>query len=299
MLSITKDSIFYSQFGLTENRDNLVEIQPTELLKFLGEPIEFEDGLTFGRLFGLLIQNKALINLIFNSTLGGFNFQSWVNDFNQECTDNSNYDVIFTWGTEYYDYRGKVECEIYPMFKGFGSFVENCDEKDNLSLGLTKLCNLKNKKVKIDPSLIIYDLNQDGFVELINSDMTNFKLFDIIYSILYEISFHGEPNNRDEFAQSLEELSEDIDIESARSIEDVMDELGITLEKPIWRRGTGITKTKTFVNLNEPKILHIIETGWVTPKMYSVVIENGETGVPELEFLNAEQILEKFQIDVT
>ena len=307
MISITKDKIFYSEAGLTGNKQGLREVQPTDTLKYISEIVEFEDGLTFGRLFQIIIQNRVLINMIYHSTLGGFNLQSWIDEFNQPGEDGGDFEIVFSWGTDYSEYQGKIECTFYPQFGGFGSFDKNDNEKCNLGMSFTKLCDIKNKKVKLDTTLTVDEFNDGEFKRLINSDYTPLRLFDVFYSILFEISFHGEPTNRDAFIGRLDEQSKEINDaiengtidEITTPAEEVFKEFGFINTKPSWKRTVEVSKTRTFIHNSDPRVLHIIETGWNTPKMYSVIIEDGELGYPEMEFLSAEQILQKFDIDVT
>lgn len=55
---------------------------------------------------------------------------------------------------------------------------------------------------------------------------------------------------------------------------------------------------KTFINTDEPQVLHIVESGWEHPKQYCVIIEDGEFCTTTLELLGKTQIKEKFNVDI-
>ena len=76
-----------------------------------------------------------------------------------------------------------------------------------------------------------------------------------------------------------------------------MDEFGV-IDTSIWQETKVMPKFKCYINTDEGKLIHIIESGWDCPKMYSVIIEDGDLGHPSLEFLNKEQITKKYKIKI-
>lgn len=74
-----------------------------------------------------------------------------------------------------------------------------------------------------------------------------------------------------------------------------MCEFGI-IDTNCWQETNSNAKIVSFINTEQPQLIHIIETGWQEPQMYSVIIENGDLGYPDLEFLNEAQIKEKYNI---
>ena len=77
-----------------------------------------------------------------------------------------------------------------------------------------------------------------------------------------------------------------------------MAEIGI-LNTNDWQETNVKNDLKSFVHLYEPKLIHIIKSGWDNPKMYIVVLEDGELGYPETELLNENQIKTKYNITLT
>ena len=76
-----------------------------------------------------------------------------------------------------------------------------------------------------------------------------------------------------------------------------MDEFGI-LNTNCWQETKLTPKIRTFINTDSPQIIHIVKSGWEKPQMYSVVIEDGEDGYPKLEFLNGDEVKEKYNIKI-
>lgn len=77
-----------------------------------------------------------------------------------------------------------------------------------------------------------------------------------------------------------------------------MNEFGI-INTNVWQEySTTEPKMKSFVHTNAPQIIHIVESGWDCPRMYSVIVEDGELGYPDLKFLSAEQIKTNYNITI-
>jgi len=76
-----------------------------------------------------------------------------------------------------------------------------------------------------------------------------------------------------------------------------MAEFGI-INTNCWQETKIQPKVKSYVNTDEPKVIHVIQTGWEQPPMFSVVIENGDIGRPKLEFLDENQIKRKYNITI-
>lgn len=65
-----------------------------------------------------------------------------------------------------------------------------------------------------------------------------------------------------------------------------------------WQETSHRPNLKSFVNTDTPQIIHIVESGWDCPRMYSVIVEDGEKGYPDLKFLTAEQIKTDYNINL-
>jgi hypothetical protein len=74
-----------------------------------------------------------------------------------------------------------------------------------------------------------------------------------------------------------------------------MNEFGI-INTNMWQETKLKSNIKTFVNTEDPKIMHVIQTGWEYPKMYIVVVEDGEKGKPESQFLSEEDLFKHYSL---
>jgi hypothetical protein len=76
-----------------------------------------------------------------------------------------------------------------------------------------------------------------------------------------------------------------------------MDEFGI-INTNCWQEIKTTPEIKSFVNTDEPQVIHIVKSGWQYPQMFSIIIEDGELGYPNMEFLDKEQIQNKYNITI-
>jgi hypothetical protein len=76
-----------------------------------------------------------------------------------------------------------------------------------------------------------------------------------------------------------------------------MNEFGI-IDTNCWQETKITPNIRTFVNTDSPQIIHIITSGWVEPQMYSVVIEDGELGCPDLKFMTKDLIKITYNINI-
>jgi hypothetical protein len=74
-----------------------------------------------------------------------------------------------------------------------------------------------------------------------------------------------------------------------------MYEFGI-INTNCWQETQNTPKIRSFIHTDDPRIIHIIPSGWEAPQRYSVIVEDGELGYPYLQFLDQEQIKTKYNI---
>jgi len=200
MLTIANDGLFYSEFE--EAKDKKI-ISDDSFLYYLSDDVTFSDDLTFGRLFELFIKNKDTLNMIFSRSMGNYKIDDFIEDFEGIPKEEKNFYLTISAVPDLY----KDEITIYYAFGGF-----NETEKIGYSISFSKLCDLKNLIIKIDNNFDIIKISTKGKVkEILKSKITNIRLFDVIQSILNEISFYGNPENREEIAEELVNQSDIID----------------------------------------------------------------------------------------
>ena len=65
-----------------------------------------------------------------------------------------------------------------------------------------------------------------------------------------------------------------------------------------FKRAVTATAVTYVPTIDEPLCVHILPSGWTSPRQYHVIIEYGDMSQAEHELLTAEQILEKHGINM-
>jgi hypothetical protein len=211
MLKINKKTIKHS---FDEYGD--FKTVPENLLHFyLSEDIKIAKDVTFGRIFELLIIHKELFNSIFYGKMRGFKIDEFIDDFNKEPVNTEItylkiYRLMNKWGSDYFDdyicFDGIAKNYIDKNFNNAKPF--NC----NFSLSFASINSLKNLEIRCINDFKITDStkNSKGHIVLIN-EKKPFTLFEFIGAILYEITWFGTPEQKQEKASELNKIIENID----------------------------------------------------------------------------------------
>ncbi|MBP7496216.1 MAG: hypothetical protein KA792_00945 [Bacteroidales bacterium] len=195
MLIIEKNKIKYQNYE-GDNTFIIVSKHKGYFLRFLNEQVMLADNLTFGDFFRFLINEKDTINTVFTNALGGYDFNKFVVAFNKRKkkyeTDIN--DIKFL----QLEWRVEVENEniqIYTDFDGIGIDTNNESSNKLIGIGIdfTSLHLLKNIPLKLNKEFIIRD-DKKKKNNIILKSYKDFTLFELINSILYEISFYGDFN---------------------------------------------------------------------------------------------------------
>ena len=211
---------------ITLERDmtDVVDIAISDLPKYIGEPLEIEDGVTFKRVFDLLISNRNIFNIIFHSFTRGFNIDLYLEDYLKESkepkepTSNIEYCEVYRIYEHMIFDDGEVDHEYYYGFHGVGKPTEN--GIINYSFSFTSLSEIKYLPIKtnnlldiiIDTGVNILDENVsiDDKYKSIHKAQIPITLFNFIGAILFEITFLGTPKNKDEKLNNLNDTTERI-----------------------------------------------------------------------------------------
>ena len=220
MIRINKNYIVYHPL----NGDGAEFIDDKDLIQYLSDEVRLDKTVTFERIFNLMIQHKHMLNLIYQGgTLRGFTIDTYEDEYmkfdDDKDPDSIDYLELY-WHSEYWDLDSGKELTCSPSFHGI---KENFTDKHFIEpvkmgkgLDFFPLNNWRKYKVRTKPYIIYQDHNKDGktieekFPILVEGER-DFKLFDLFEAILHEISFYGTPENRDEKADELKEISDRID----------------------------------------------------------------------------------------
>lgn len=214
MIRIGKNSIYYHHFSGKKSRF----VEEDELMDFLSDEVRLDKTVTFERIFKLMLMHSAVIDTVFNvGCLYGYSLNQYVEEFMKFEEEETSMDYLEVyWGSEYWDFKdgGKKELVCYPSFHG-----QSKTGFPNIGLTGIHLNNLRKYKVRLNTLIQYHDRekykDEEGETRfnypLLIEGHRDFRLFDMIQGILHEISFHGTPEQRDEFMKELEEQADRID----------------------------------------------------------------------------------------
>jgi hypothetical protein len=128
---------------------------------------------------------------------------------------------------ENYNDNGNKEDDInlnfYPHLYGI-----NNSEKETYSIMASKLYNLNDSILKIKKGIDLYDYREDRYNrKVISCSYRSFTVFEFINTILYEISFLGTPELRDEQSSEWQKDLKDKELKSYTSVEEMFEDLGL------------------------------------------------------------------------
>jgi len=200
MITITNNSIFRSDFSIEDydNYENIETIEDADLLMHLMEEVQLGESLKFKRIFDIMSANIEVFNLIFYSSMGGHQIDAFLQEIQNipsEKTDCEYLEVAWS----YEDYSGDIS--ISAIFHGIGK-SENGEIA--YALDFAPLNNLQNLNLRLNTSLELFKYGGKKPVFGKNLGDMGFTVFDLFGAVLYEISFHGGPNDKKEKFKELE-----------------------------------------------------------------------------------------------
>lgn len=218
-IKIEKDKMIHQRIG-----GELEEIKSLELPFHLNDNVIIGDGVTFERIFNLIIENKELFNIIFTSHMGGYLVDQFIEEFSKDADEDNDW------------MKNMSHCEVYACFDHFK--YDNDDEDNDIYYGFhgkgndsdetnygfmgSSLNNYKHLPIKIDNNIKftidtggkLLGKNAISFEEkykTVHSGNFPINLFQFIGAMLYEITWNGTPDERDERFNELKEISDKID----------------------------------------------------------------------------------------
>ena len=216
MLIISANNIIFKN-----NNSDGVEVDEELLPFYLSEDVSF-DNITFERFFKLILRNTNVLDIVFYRSLGGLGINSFEKDFNSDQTlnDMDIHHLEISWAADLYE-------EDFAFYTDFSGAPENPMEI-SYSLEFTSLSAYKHLPLHILNDFVLYGKNPS--VEILKGKKS-MTLYDAINAILYEISFFGNPNDRDESSNNLQEQIESIENGTAQLTRMTFDEMLQELDK--------------------------------------------------------------------
>lgn len=242
MITLTKDKIYFSPFSLKNTKpdsDSVKELTMSQAVFNLGDSVEFGEDVTFSAIFDFIIFHKELFNVAFSYEMRELLIDDFIADYKKDFStiyDNQEYDLRVMWQSNIYKHDGFSDFVDYVVFDAFGKIDKNIDgEKYGISIQLSSLSEIKDKLIIIDNSFNIQ--NSEG--SILKANFRILTLRDVISAILSEITYYGNPEERDETRKELEKRNKEVEgwiedgtiEERMNSEDDIKDDLNEMMEK--------------------------------------------------------------------
>lgn len=237
MILLEKDKIKYYEFYEQDCLNNFIDVtSDSGLVNWLTEEVEFVADFTFHDFFKHLLREKDVLNKVFFSSLKGYKIEDYKDDIEKPKV----YDKDFVLSGVQVGWRVEIrkdECDIACGFHGVGS-GEYADRENAIEtaygMSMTPLSEYADKPFKLNRNFIIEDY-QNKVVDKILKSKRTFTLFDVIHAVLYEITWDGNPQERDirskELDERIKKSEKDIAEGNCYSMEEVMERIESRLSK--------------------------------------------------------------------
>ena len=253
-IHLSKDGIRYTN-NYNPDCDEYVSKLVDSLIPYLRCEVVVHDGFTLEDLFKILETEVKKYDIIFGADLGHYPLSLYIDDIKKDAGEKVRdgmefLEVFWTCTCEDYEARGykewKNSIQISADFHGWGTWPddENSPYPDNMEGGFaiefTPLAELKHYplKVKTDTKIWLddgkFDRDEDGNVveKVLFEGEKYFSVFDFISAILFEISWAGSPEQRDEKMEEIQASAEEVrekidegDYSSFKSFDELRDSL--------------------------------------------------------------------------
>ncbi len=184
------------------------KISVPSFLPFMNEPLEIEEGATFKTFFNHIMREKEKYSEFFASHLGHYDLkvfdEEWQKPYVKEKDDGMEFLEIY-WHVDY-DREDNIINE-QPALHGRGYAAK--DGVTAYAIDFTPLNKLKKYPLKLNTEYIIEEyMRRKPRSRKIFAGKKSFTVYDVIDAVLYEITFYGGPQQRNE---QLEELKRRVD----------------------------------------------------------------------------------------
>ncbi len=207
MVRIAKDGIFFEFIEVDEDGNETpkkIDVLSTSLgiASYLTFNVSIDEDVTVEDIMNFLYSCIETTDFIFDSSLGGYSFISFYNDMKtEEITEISisgievSHEIDFVTDDE--------------DFFSIARFRGVADNFDLYSVEFLPISSYKNLKVKLNKKYCVKKMIDDKELVVLNTTKP-FTLFEVIHSMLYEMSYYGEPQDRE---AALDEVAEAFGLE--------------------------------------------------------------------------------------
>lgn len=199
-----KAFVFSEKFDEATKKHYTCETEVTSLASYLTTKVEIKDNFTFGDLWHFIEIDSAIYGLVFSEAMGNFPIEFYIDDAKRSPNPvkhkqhEMNYLEVY-WDVNHSKGQNSNIFDVYPCFHGVGPDLHSTVGADiGWAIDFTPISDLLKYPLKLNKLVKVYPI---GFVKgrktVVNAERY-FSLFDVLHTILYEITFCGTPAHRDE-----------------------------------------------------------------------------------------------------
>lgn len=218
-LNFKKDGIYYG-------KEKIESIFP-----YLKTEVHGIEDMTLEDLFDILNEYEDEVDACFLSFTRGHLLKPFYEEIKSDNKEKNDYtELNFHWNVDNYEYEND-ELEIEKeLFENITITLRKVGDTDNYAVSFINLSEIKSVVITLNLDYIIRDKNYNSILETRKFP----SLFELIGNFLYEITFDGYPEQREERSKELMKRYEEIDdsIQEYFSLDDLKLEM---MEKQLQR----------------------------------------------------------------
>lgn len=220
MITITKNKIYTSPFSLKimkKDSEDVKEVKIADVINMLGDEVELGIDATLKNLFDIIIFHKDFLNILFNKEMHGLLIDDFILDYESNFVSpfsKENFDMRFSWQSEVFEYDKEIEYMDYVAFEAFGKLNKEKDtENYPISIAFVRLCEIRDRRIILDNTFELHDdeSHENDIGAVFKANYRAFTLYELISSILYEITLYGKPEQRDNKRDEIERRIKDFE----------------------------------------------------------------------------------------
>jgi hypothetical protein len=200
MVRITKDSILCIEEdeGGAELSMNILESE-TGLVSYLDQFVAIDEGVSVGQLISILAEAKQEIDYVFDSALNGQGIEVYLAELTETSTSDGS--LKFTEIAHDAELLADGVISEIKYFRGVG-IDDETGRLTEYDVQMLPINHYKDLPIMLNHNYVVKRVETGGELILLKAKK-GFTLFEVVYALLYEISFHGTPAERKELLDQI------------------------------------------------------------------------------------------------
>jgi hypothetical protein len=206
MVRISKEGIFFEFVEVDEDGNEVKKsmdvLEATlGIASYLTFPVTIDDGVVVEDIMDMLALNPETTDFIFDSSLGGQNFQKFWLEMRQDDVQ----DPLLVSMEIAHEVDPITESD--PALYGVPRMRGVSVDKELFSVEFSAVSTYKRMQIRLNTNYIIRKVDDAERETVLVSCTKAFTLFEVVHAMLYEMSYYGDPDARkvvlDEVMESL------------------------------------------------------------------------------------------------